>query len=123
MDEKETLNLGISAATAMLGVVLALLAILPIVFELVSARIKAYFQAGGVRSQVNFIFLLLIGIAILLTLSLLFSFIAVLCSSLMPTAATAGVIVLIISMIGFGFVIGLGTLILHKLNQSGSPGR
>jgi|ERR1700693_686646 len=118
-ETKDVLTAVLLTVTALLGAVLALLAILPIALQLVANRVHGVFSADRERRRIRIMIGTLIGIATVLVLSLLACLFAIGAPSMQRFVAFSVLYALIACSAAILGVIVTGTLVLRAAGRAG----
>ena len=114
MESKDIMNLVVTTSTGMLSVILAILAVLPIVMQMVSERVKGFFEASSYRSRVVWIVRLLIGAAMVLLFVLLLTFVSLPFSCLYALSGWIGIAGVVLTVCGLGVAVALAAKIVRS---------
>jgi ABC-type Na+ efflux pump permease subunit len=117
VDAKDVITVLASTATSLLGVVLAILAVMPFAFELVSTRVTGFFRTNYEVHRLTTAFIVIIAIAVILIATLLLLLLSIIFPTLQTAVSVVSVILLMISLLGFLSVIALAASILNSVRK------
>ena len=116
-ETKDLLNFSAATSAAVLAVALTIMALIPLVIQLVSDKVRAHFAANKAKRRAITSLVLLAASSAVLILNLILITLAALICPIQSFAATLGLILLVASLGLFGAAFVLGMLVLWNARQ------